>query len=45
MTLEVVANRGVPTGFSGLLAPLMQVAIKRATHKDLVCLKGLLERQ
>jgi hypothetical protein len=41
MTLR---NRGIPTGFSRLMAPLMSVAIRRATQKDLARLKTLLEQ-
>ena len=40
MTLR---NRGEPTGFSSLLAPFMSFAMRRATSKDLRCLKELLE--
>jgi uncharacterized membrane protein len=36
-------NRGEPTGFSGLFAPFMSIAMRRATGKDLRCLKELLE--
>ena len=42
MTLR---NRGVPSGFAGLTAPLMAVAMQRANRKDLAALKELLERQ
>ncbi len=41
MTLR---NRGEPGGFSKLVAPVMAVAMRRATQKDLARLKGLLER-
>jgi hypothetical protein len=41
MTLR---NRGLPTGFSRLMAPLMSFAIRRATQKDLARLKTLLEQ-
>ena len=40
MTLR---NRGTPTGFSRLLAPMMKGAVNRANKKDLACLKRLLE--
>ena len=42
MTLR---NRGNPSGFAGLTAPLMARAMRRATTKDLARLKGLLESQ
>jgi uncharacterized protein YndB with AHSA1/START domain len=38
-------NRGKPSGFSRLLAPLMATAIRRANRKDLARLKVLLERE
>lgn len=40
MTLQ---NRGVPTGFSVLVAPFLQFAMRRANRKDLAQLKRLLE--
>lgn len=36
-------NRGEPSGFSRIVAPLMAAAMKRATDKDLARLKALLE--
>ena len=36
-------NRGEPTGFSKVAAPLMTRAMKRANRKDLVLLKSILE--
>jgi uncharacterized membrane protein len=38
-------NRGKPSGFAGLTAPVMVAAMKRANRKDLAALKALLERQ
>ncbi len=42
-TRMVLRNRGEPRGFSGLLAPLMAFAMRRAMQKDLGRLKALLE--
>jgi uncharacterized membrane protein len=36
-------NRGEPSGFAGVAAPLMSVAMRRANQKDLARLKSLLE--
>jgi len=36
-------NRGNPSGFSRLTAPIMELAMRRATTKDLARLKALLE--
>lgn len=41
MTLR---NRGMPTGFSRLMASTMSLAMRRATNKDLAALKALLEQ-
>ena len=43
-TRMTLRNRGLPTGFSRLMAPLMSFAIRRATQKDLARLKRLLEQ-
>ena len=40
MTLR---NRGEPTGFSRLVAPMMALAMRRATTQDLLRLKTVLE--
>jgi uncharacterized membrane protein len=40
MTLR---NRGEPSGFAGVAAPLMSAAMRRANNKDLARLKSLLE--
>jgi hypothetical protein len=40
MTLR---NRGNPSGFSRVTAPVMERAMRRATSKDLARLKALLE--
>jgi uncharacterized membrane protein len=38
-------NRGAPSGFSRLAAPVMALAMRRANGKDLARLKALLERE
>ena len=43
-TLMGLRNRGEPTGFSSLLAPMMGRAVRRANEKDLRRLKEILER-
>jgi uncharacterized protein YndB with AHSA1/START domain len=42
-TRMTLRNRGNPSGFSTVAAPLMEIAMRRATSKDLARLKGLLE--
>jgi uncharacterized membrane protein len=37
-------NRGQPSGFASIAAPLMEAAMRRANGKDLTRLKGLLEK-
>ena len=37
-------NRGLPSGFSRLVAPFIRMAMRRATSKDLKVLKEILER-
>lgn len=43
-TRMTLRNRGEPSGFSRLVAPLMAAAMRRANRKDLARLKVLLER-
>ena len=38
-------NKGVPSGFSKLMAPLMKSAMRRANNKDLLLLKEILEKR
>jgi hypothetical protein len=42
-TLMTLRNRGEPSGFTGVAAPLMARAMRRANGKDLRALKALLE--
>jgi uncharacterized membrane protein len=42
-TRMTLRNRGEPTGFSGIAAPLMASAMRRANTKDLARLKSILE--
>ena len=44
-TAMTLRNRGVPTGFSRLVAPLLSRAMRRANTKDLAMLKAMLERR
>ena len=44
-TLMMLRNRGEPSGLFGVAAPVLQLAIRRATTKDLSRLKSVLERQ
>ncbi len=44
-TRMTLRNRGVPAGFSRLVAPLMAAAMRRANQKDLARLKTLMERR
>ncbi len=43
-TRMTLRNRGEPSGFSKLSAPLMAAAMRRANKKDLAHLKAWLER-
>ena len=42
-TLMTLRNRGNPSGFSRVTAPMMERAMRRATSKDLARLKSILE--
>ena len=42
-TQMTLRNRGEPSGFAGVAAPLMSAAMRRANAKDLTRLKSLLE--
>ncbi len=42
-TRMTLRNRGEPSGFSKLVAPIMAAAMRRANRKDLVKLKTVLE--
>ena len=42
-TRMTLRNRGIPAGFSRLVAPFMARAVRSANRKDLVALKALLE--
>ena len=42
-TRTTLRNRGTPSGFSILLAPIMGRAVRRANQRDLLALKTLLE--
>ena len=44
-TRMTLRNRGVPTGFSRIVAPVMAMAVRRANQKDLAALKRILERR
>ncbi len=43
-TRMTLRNRGTPSGFASLTAPVMIAAMQRANRKDLAALKALLER-
>ena len=42
-TRMVLRNRGEPAGFSGVMAPLIVPAMRRANRKDLAAVKSILE--
>ena len=44
-TAMTLRNRGEPSGFARVVAPLMERAIRRANAKDLARLKAILETQ
>lgn len=43
-TRMTLRNTGEPSGFSGLAAPILAAAMRRANRKDLARLKAILER-
>jgi hypothetical protein len=42
-TRMTLRNRGAPSGFAGLTAPLVGRAVRRSNRQDLARLKSLLE--
>jgi hypothetical protein len=44
-TRMTLRNRGMPSGFSRIAAPLMAKAMRRANRTDLAALKAILERE
>jgi uncharacterized membrane protein len=43
-TRMTLRNNGAPSGFARITAPVMELAVRRATTKDLAALKRRLER-
>jgi uncharacterized membrane protein len=43
-TRMTLRNNGSPSGFARITAPVMELAVRRATNKDLAALKRRLER-
>lgn len=44
-TRMALRNRGEPSGFAGVVAPMMAEAMRRANRKDLARLKAILEQE
>jgi uncharacterized membrane protein len=45
ITRMTLRNRGRPSGFAGIAAPVMAAAMRRANQKDLAALRTLLEQR
>ena len=44
-TTLTLRNRGTPSGYSRIAAPVLEQAMRRATTKDLTRLRSLLEQE